>query len=81
MWVGNDSAEEIYLLPTSNASETTNADGTVLVDLADTDIIKRFDLHNDVDNIEGLTIVGNNLAVADAGNARPYLVYSAFDCQ
>ena len=32
MWVGDDSGEEIFLLPTSNASETTNADGTVIVD-------------------------------------------------
>ena len=66
MWVGDNG--EVFLLPTSNASETTNADGTVIVDLANTDIIKRFDLHSDIDNIEGLTIVGNNLAVADNTN-------------
>ena len=64
MWVGDDAGEEVFLLPTSNAGETTNADGTVIVDLADTDIIKRFDLHSDVTNIEGLTIVGNNLVIA-----------------
>ena len=74
MWVGDDSGEEVFLLPTSNASETTNADGTVIVDLANTDIIKRFDLHNDVDNIQGLTIVGNNLAVADNTNNRIWYV-------
>lgn len=74
MWVGDDGGEEVFLLPTSNASETTNADGTVIVTLADTDIIKRFDLHSDVDNIEGLTIVGNTLAVADRTNNRIWYV-------
>ena len=38
------------------------------------DIIKRFDLHSDIDNIEGLTIVGNNLAVADNTNDRIWYV-------
>ena len=70
MWIGDDADDEVFLLPTSNAGETTNADGTVIVTLTDTDIIKRFDLHSDVGNIEGLTIVGNNLAVCDNTNGR-----------
>ena len=47
--------------------------------LADTDIIKRFDLHSDVDNIQGFTIVGNNLAVADNTNDRIW--YDPLSCQ
>ena len=74
MWVGDDSGEEIFLLPTSNASETTNADGTVIVTLTNADIIKRFDLHSDIDNIQGLTIVGDNLAVADEINRSIWYV-------
>ena len=74
MWVGDDIGEEVFLLPTSNAGETTNADGTVIVTLALADIIKRFDLHSNIDNIEGLTIVGDNLAVADTDNDRIWYV-------
>ena len=75
MWVGDDDGDDdVFLLPTSNASETTNPDGTVFVDLASTDIIKRFDLHSDIGNLEGLTIVGTNLAVADDINNRVWYV-------
>ena len=35
MWIGDDSGEEVFLLPTTNASETTNADGTVIVTLTE----------------------------------------------
>ena len=35
---------------------------------------RRFDLHSDIDNVEGLTIVGNNLAVADNTNKRIWYV-------
>ena len=65
MWVGDTSGEEVFLLPLSNATQTTDLNGTITVTLTDSDIIKRFDLSSLNTRVESMTILGTHLVVSD----------------
>ena len=65
LWVGDNDGDEVFLLPLSNASQTTDQNGTITVTLTDSDVIKRFDLSSLNATIESMTILGTQLVVGD----------------
>ena len=74
IYVADDNGDEIVLVPDTNASEITDANGTIIVTLAESDVIKRFDLPSDVSAIEGLSIIGDQLVVVDRTDRQLYFV-------
>ena len=72
--IADNTSKAIYLLPTTKPNETTDANGTTIVVLLDSDIIKTINMPTVITVVQGLSISGDELVITDSANDALFFV-------